>query len=242
MWLDLIVEYATGFAFGLFIFQSLFMKNMMGGTYFENVKKSFMPEFISMNAMMVGMAPVMTLLMMGRDMRAMEPTKLIFWGVMSFGVITGFFVAYPVNVWMVSRQIKHGLMTERKAPNVGEKQPSEHDGHAMASMGGAASSMAGAAHDHASMSAKAGGGASEHSGHGGGHAMKPMVTRPQVAAVTMTTTLMLLAGMTAPSLFVNMRLSARDVQGAVMPPGMILGNSPTSTVIAPGFVSRQHLI
>src|SRR5258708_28555152 len=26
MWMDLIVEYATGFAFGLFIFQSLFMK------------------------------------------------------------------------------------------------------------------------------------------------------------------------------------------------------------------------
>src|SRR5437763_279564 len=31
MWLDLIVEYAAGFAFGLFIFQSLFMKTMMGG-------------------------------------------------------------------------------------------------------------------------------------------------------------------------------------------------------------------
>jgi len=30
MWLDLIVEYLAGFAFGLFIFQSLFMKSMMG--------------------------------------------------------------------------------------------------------------------------------------------------------------------------------------------------------------------
>ena len=39
MWIDLIVEYATGFAFGLFIFQSLFMKSMMGGTYWENVRK-----------------------------------------------------------------------------------------------------------------------------------------------------------------------------------------------------------
>lgn len=222
MWLDLIVEYATGFAFGLFIFQSLFMKNMMGGTYIENVSKSFMPEFISMNAMMAGMAPVMTLLMMGRDMRAMEPTELIFWGVMSVGVVAGFFVAYPVNVWMVSRQMKHGLMTERKLPNSAQSKPSEHVGHAMASMGEAASKP-GAVHDHASMTAKADDGASQHSGHRGSHAMKPMVTRPQVAAVTMTTTLMLLAGMTAPSLFVNMRLSARDVQGAVMPPGMIMG-------------------
>jgi len=32
MWIDLIVEYAAGFAFGLFIFQALFMKDMMGGS------------------------------------------------------------------------------------------------------------------------------------------------------------------------------------------------------------------
>jgi hypothetical protein len=78
MWLDLIVEYASGFAFGLFIFQSLFMKSMMGGTYWANVRKSFLPEFISMNFMMAGMAPVMSFLMMGRDMRAMVPTELLF--------------------------------------------------------------------------------------------------------------------------------------------------------------------
>src|SRR4030081_1669657 len=98
MWLDLIVEYLAGFSFGLFIFQSLFMKSMMGGTYWENVRKSFLPEFISMNFMMAGMAPVMTLLMMGRDMRAMEPTELLFWGVMSLDVIPGFAVAHPANV------------------------------------------------------------------------------------------------------------------------------------------------
>jgi FtsP/CotA-like multicopper oxidase with cupredoxin domain len=60
-------------------------------------------------------------------------------------------------------------------------------------------------------------------GHGGGHKMKPNVTRPQLAAVSMATVLMLLAGMTTPALFVNMTLSARDVGGAIMPPGMIMG-------------------
>src|SRR5438270_3346779 len=97
MWLDLIVEYLAGFAFGLFIFQSLFMKSMMGGTYWENVRKSFLPEFISMNCMMAGMAPVMSFVMMGRDMRAMEPKELLFWGVMSLGVTAGFVAAYPAN-------------------------------------------------------------------------------------------------------------------------------------------------
>src|SRR2546421_8986325 len=59
MWIDLIVEYVSGFAFGLFIFQSLFMRSMMGGTYVENVRKTFLPELISMNCMMAGMGPVM---------------------------------------------------------------------------------------------------------------------------------------------------------------------------------------
>jgi Sec-independent protein secretion pathway component TatC len=115
MWLDLIVEYICGFSFGLLIFQSLFMKSMMGGTYLENVRKTFLPEFISMNFMMAGMAPVMSFLMMGRDMRAMEPIELLFWGVMSLGVTAGFVVAYPANVWMVKRALKHGLMTVRRS-------------------------------------------------------------------------------------------------------------------------------
>ncbi len=195
MWLDLIVEYLAGFAFGLFIFQSLFMKSMMGGSYWENVKKSFMPEFISMNAMMAGMAPVMTLLMMGRDMRAMEPTELLFWGVMSVGVIAGFVVTYPVNVWMVSRQMKHGLMTQRP----GETEQVHKNSHASS------------------------GHASAQPSTDGHHGMQPSVTRAQLAAVTMATGLMLVGGMTFPALFVNMRLSARDVGGAIMPPGMIMG-------------------
>src|ERR1700704_186651 len=49
MWLALIVEFLSRFRFGLFIFSSLFMKHMMGGTYLENVRNTFLPEFISMN-------------------------------------------------------------------------------------------------------------------------------------------------------------------------------------------------
>ncbi|WP_431511562.1 DUF4396 domain-containing protein [Variovorax sp. DAIF25] len=246
MWIDLIVEYVAGFAFGLFIFQALFMKNTMGGTYLENVKKSFMPEFISMNAMMAGMAPVMALLMMGRDMRAMDPTELVFWGVMSLGVAVGFVVAYPVNVWMVSRKMKHGLMTERRPEkatggqsdmpakgdhgiaamataahgtptNTGHGGPGAHAGHEEGSLQEKAPTDAPAGHAHGTQPNK--------DGHGGrnGHRMRPNVTRPQLAAVTMTTTLMLLAGMTMPAMFVNMRLSNRDVRGAIMPPSMIMG-------------------
>lgn len=113
MWLDLILEYATGFAVGLLIFQALFMKDMMGGSYALAVRKSFLPEWISMNTMMAGMFPTMVLLMMSRDMRAMEPTQPLFWGVMSLAVAVGFAVAYPVNVWLVNAGIKHGMGTVR---------------------------------------------------------------------------------------------------------------------------------
>lgn len=249
MWIDLIVEYLAGFAFGLFIFQSLFMKSLMGGTYWENVKKSFMPEFISMNAMMAGMAPVMTLLMMGRDMRAMEPTEPLFWGVMALGVVAGFAVTYPVNVWMVARRLKHGLMTQRagahethhrqrQAQPVQESAPkgvasagtAMEPGMAAMSINSRALEATPATHGEHEPSAMPASGRDAHADHGegataqeGAHQMQPDVTRPQLAAVTMFTALMLIAGMTLPALSVNMRLSARDVGGAIMPPGMIMG-------------------
>jgi len=190
MWLDLIVEYVAGFSFGLFIFQSLFMKEMMGGTYWENVRKSFLPEFISMNAMMAAMAPVMSFLMMGRDMRAMEPTELVFWAVMSIGVMAGFILAYPFNIWMVKHQLKHGLMTERP-------KGSKFD------------------------VAKAKGTSKKHAEHAS-HGMMSDATAPQLAAMSGVTLFLLISGMVVPGFSVNLRLSAKDVSGSIMPPGMIM--------------------
>src|SRR5215207_3292231 len=194
MWVDLIVEYIAGFAFGLFIFQALFMKNIMGGSYGQNVRRSFLPEFISMNLMMAAMAPVMTFLMMGRDMRAMAPSELLFWGVMSVGVAAGFALAYPANVWLVKKGLKHGLMTqrpqsERSAHEVpaGHEMPSGHEvptGHEMPTKGAA--------------------------------------TVPQLVVVSAVTTIALIVGIVAPANSVNMTLSAHDVGGLIMPPGMIM--------------------
>jgi len=204
MRVDLVVEYAAGFAFGLFIFQSLFMKEMMGGSYLENVRKTFLPEFISMNAMMAGMAPVMSFLMMGRDMRAMVPSELLFWGVMSLGVIAGFMVAYPVNVWMVTRGLKHGLMTERRPGSRFDLQRShEQMGHHAGGHG----------------TGHAPGTAEEHPRH---HEIESDVTAPQLTAMAGVTALMLLAGLVVPGLYVNLSLSAHDVGGRIMPPGMIM--------------------
>src|SRR5258708_3952256 len=191
MWIDLVIEYLAGFLFGLLIFQALFMRKVMGGTYTDNVRRSFLPELMSMNCMMGGMARVMVLVMMGRDMRAMWPGEPLFWMVMSLGVIAGFAIAYPVNVWLVSHGLKHGLMTERTG------DASSHRGH---------DEMAAA--DHGSVA--------------GASRMPADVTRAQLIAVTLFSLLVLTAGMTVPSAFVNLRLTAHEVRGAIMPPGMIM--------------------
>ena len=125
MWIDLIVEYIAGFGFGLLIFQSLFMKDMMGGSYLKAVRMSLMPEWISMNFMMAAMFPVMIKLMMGRDMRAMEPTQMVFWGAMSVAVAAGLLASYPVNLWLVNKGLKHGMGTERALGKGGHSMEAE---------------------------------------------------------------------------------------------------------------------
>ncbi|HBQ33554.1 MAG TPA: copper oxidase [Ochrobactrum anthropi] len=218
MWVDIIIEYIAGFAVGLFIFQALFMKNMMGGTYWENVRNSFMPEFISMNAMMAGMAPVMAILMMGRDMRAMWPGELLFWGVMALGIGVGFAVAYPFNVWLVSKGLKHGLMTERKErvaqaahAHHAKAKSSAHEGHSAPDQDNQPQQ---GKHGHDKKSA--------HGQHSGGLPPAFAPTRTQVAAMATFTTLMLVGGFAYPFTKVNMQLTAHEVGGTIMAPGMIM--------------------
>ncbi|MGE5174401.1 MAG: DUF4396 domain-containing protein [Betaproteobacteria bacterium] len=110
--LDIVIEYAAGFAFGLFIFQALFMKGMMGGSYLRAVQRTILPEWLSMNAIMAGMIPIMVSLM-ARVPGAMGASHPEFWWVMSMAAIVGGILAFPVNYWLVSNHLKHGMGTVR---------------------------------------------------------------------------------------------------------------------------------
>jgi hypothetical protein len=112
MGLDLIAEYLAGFLFGWTIFQALFMKGLMGGSYRQSLRATFLPEMLSMNGVMAGMTAVMVP-WMTRDPQAMEPTSPRFWFTMSIALTAGFLVAYPINWWLVDRGLKHGMMTVR---------------------------------------------------------------------------------------------------------------------------------
>lgn len=108
--LEIVLEYAAGFLVGWLIFQALFMKDMAGGSYLKAVRSMFMPEWISMNGVMTGMALVMVF-WMRMDARAADPAHGDFWLMMSASLVAGAIVAYPFNWWLVARKLKHGLMS-----------------------------------------------------------------------------------------------------------------------------------
>jgi hypothetical protein len=114
MSLEVIVEYVAGFAVGLFVFQALCMKPSFDGSYWRAVKGTLLAETLSMNAVMAGMIPVMVILM-SRDMSAMEPSSVRFWGTMSLAFVVGTVTTFPVNGWLVKRGLKHGMGGEARA-------------------------------------------------------------------------------------------------------------------------------
>jgi len=104
------LEYGLGFGFGWAIFQSLFMRGMAGGSYWAALKGAFMPEFLSMNFVMAGMVLVAWLLWTAIGGER-SPLTAAFWFVMSMALMAGFVVAYPINWWLVSKNLKHGMST-----------------------------------------------------------------------------------------------------------------------------------
>ena len=111
---EVVLEYILGFAFGWMIFQALFMRDMMGGSYGRALTSTFISELLSMNVLMAGMVPTVMALK-ARIASASNPMTPSFWFVMSLGLLIGFIVAYPMNWWLVTYHLKHGMMTVRPA-------------------------------------------------------------------------------------------------------------------------------
>ncbi len=109
---DIALEYFLGFGFGWTIFQSLFMRGAVGGSYARALANTFLPELLSMNCLMAGMVPTMILARTHVPASA-DPFDPVFWFVMSMALLVGFVTAYPMNWWLVSNHMKHGMMTVR---------------------------------------------------------------------------------------------------------------------------------
>jgi len=106
------LEYLLGFGFGWTIFQALFMKESSGGSFYKALKNTFIPELVSMNYLMAAMV-VVTTIGMSMVPESSNPLSMEFWFIMSMALLTGFIAAYPINWWLVSNHLKHGMMTVR---------------------------------------------------------------------------------------------------------------------------------
>ena len=113
-WGDLVFEYILGFGFGWGIFQAFAMREMAGGSYLRSLRQTFLPELLSMNLLMTGMV-VTNRLLMPVIAGSTNTLSVGFWFVMSMALIVGFTFAYPINWWLVSTGLKHGMITVRTA-------------------------------------------------------------------------------------------------------------------------------
>lgn len=106
---EIALEYVLGFGFGWTIFQALFMRRM-AGSYAGALRSTFLPELLSMNALMAAMVPVM-MISMDHVSTGHRPDSPAFWFIMSMSILAGFVLAYPINWWLAANHLKHGMMT-----------------------------------------------------------------------------------------------------------------------------------
>jgi hypothetical protein len=123
---EALIEYLAGFAFGLFIFQALFMRKMVG-SYWKALKGTFMSEWLSMNLIMAAMIPTITI-WRRLDPSSESTTSLSFWGSLALASVIAFVVAFPINYWLVKTGQKHGMMSVK--PKMPAEQPMSMGDHA----------------------------------------------------------------------------------------------------------------
>ena len=109
---DFVLEYMLGFLFGWGIFQALFMRDMVGGSYTRALTTTFIPELTSMNCLMAGMA-IVSMIGKANVAGGTRPSSPAFWFIMSMALLVGLCAAYPMNYWLVSKKLKHGMTTVR---------------------------------------------------------------------------------------------------------------------------------
>ena len=143
LWPDFLLEYVLGFSFGWGYFQAFAMKDMAGGNYLKSLRMTFLPEFLSMNCLMSGMLLVSKFWMpqvSGGD----DPSQPQFWFIMSIALLAGFIAAYPMNWWMVSNHMKHGMITVLSEERGGDHSAMAHHSAGMSDHASAAASSSAA--------------------------------------------------------------------------------------------------
>lgn len=103
-----IVDYVLAFAFGI-VFQYFTIKPMKGLSPGEGLVQAVKADTLSLTAWQVGMygwMAVTVFLIFGREL---EKTNPVFWFMMQIAMFAGFATSYPVNWWLIRRNIKEKM-------------------------------------------------------------------------------------------------------------------------------------
>lgn len=121
---DMITEYIAGFLVGWLLFQTIPMMKMNGTTFVQELRSAFVAELLSLTFMVVGMFPTMAYLM--NAWHVMSATNVVFWLIMSISILVGSIITFPVNWWMVSRGMKHGMGSSHLLGHGGHDRQQHH--------------------------------------------------------------------------------------------------------------------
>ena len=129
MYGDMIVEYVVGFLVGWLLFQTVPMMHMNHISFQSALRLGFWAELLSLTFMVLGMFPTMAYLM--NLWSIMSPWSFSFWFVISMSILVGSVVTYPINWWMVSKGMKHGMGSTHVMGHGGSEhvQPVHHMKH-----------------------------------------------------------------------------------------------------------------
>jgi hypothetical protein len=79
-----------------------------------------------MNCLMAVMVPVSAIAKASVP-GSESPISPAFWFIMSMALLAGFIAAYPMNWWLVSNHLKHGMMTVRPKRESGGQDQGKAD-------------------------------------------------------------------------------------------------------------------
>ncbi len=120
-WQEFWFEYAVGYAFGWFIFQTWAMR-MHDNGWLASLWKGGRAEFFSMITVMVGMGLVMRWVTPAVVGMQPLPDTYAFWTFGALGLLVGFIFTYPMNYLLVRIGWKHGQGHEHMLKKMDEKK------------------------------------------------------------------------------------------------------------------------
>ena len=127
-WTEFWFEYAVGFAFGWFIFQTWALR-LHGNGWLASIWKGGRAEFFSMITVMVGMGLVMRFVTPAVVGMQPLPNTYAFWTFGALGLMVGFVLTYPTNWVLVAIGWKHGQGMAHMLKQMEGQHDEHHEEH-----------------------------------------------------------------------------------------------------------------